>query len=66
MQEWSKIRDLRLAVIVFGCVMLCFIWGGLFYKVQGEQQELDKAADDTGNYARAFVENTGRNISGMD
>ena len=56
-----------LAVILFGLVLLCLIWGGLYYKVQDERQlEQANAVEATANYARAFAEHTVRTVKGMD
>ena len=58
---------MRFAIVLFGCVLLFFIWGGLFYKIQDErQQEYDKAIGETANYTRAFDEHTVRTIKSMD
>jgi PAS domain S-box-containing protein len=54
-------------VVLFGLVLLCFIWGGLYFKVQSERQlELEHALSETRNYARTFEEHIVRTIKGMD
>ena len=61
------IRNISTVAVIFGIVLLCFIWGGLYYKVQGERQlEIDNAIDDTSHYARTFEEHTVRTIRGLD
>ena len=47
--------------------MLCFIWGGLYLKIQNERRlERDSAMRETANYARTFEEHTLRTIRGLD
>ena len=61
------IRNINTMIVVFGIVLLCFIWGGLYGKVQSERQlELDKAYKDTAQYARVFSEHTTRTVRGLD
>ena len=63
----QSIRNISAMTVIFGIVLLCFIWGGMYYKVQSEQQmELNNTAKETGNYARAFAEHTVRTIQGLD
>ena len=62
-----SIRGISVATILFGMLLLGFIWGGLYYKVQSERQlELDNAMKETSNYARTFAEHTARTIRGLD
>lgn len=68
-QQFSvrSINGISVVTILFGMLLLGFIWGGLYYKVQSERQlELDNAVKETGNYARAFAEHTARTIRGLD
>jgi len=60
-------RNISAATVLFGMVLLCFIWGGLYYKVQTERQrELNEAIKETSNYAIAFEEHTASTIKGLD
>lgn len=60
-------RSISLVVVAFGLVLLFFIWGSLYYKVQDERrQEVANCIKDTANYARAFAEHTARTIKGLD
>ena len=61
------IRNISLAIILFGLFLLVIIWMGLFYKVENEKkQEMAAAIKETGNFARAFEEHTLRTIRGTD
>ena len=61
------IRNINTMIVVFGIVLLSFIWGGLYGKVQSERQlELDTAYKDTAQYARVFAEHTTRTVRGLD
>ena len=63
----QSIRNFSTVIVIFGLVLLCFIWGGLYYKVQSERQlELDNAVKDTANYVRTFAEHTVRTLEGLD
>ena len=65
--SFRSTSGISIVTILFGMLLLCFIWGGLYYKVQSERQlELDNAVKETGNYARAFAEHTARTIRGLD
>ena len=62
-----SISGISIVTILFGMLLLGFIWGGLYYKVQSERQlELDNAVKETANYARTFAEHTARTIGGLD
>ena len=66
-KETSIIRNISTLTIIFGIVLLCFIWVGLYYKVQNERQmESDNAFKETANYARTFEEHTIRTFKGLD
>ena len=61
------IRNINTLIVVFGIVLLCFIWGGLYGKVQSERQlELERAYNNMAQYARIFAEHTIRTIRGLD
>jgi signal transduction histidine kinase len=60
-------RHAGLVAVVFGVVLLCFIWGGLYYKIQAERElETANAFKETANLARVFEEHTLRTIKGVD
>ena len=60
-------RSISAITVLFGVVLLCFIWGGFYLKVQSERQMgLDDAIKETANYARTFEEHTVRTIRGLD
>ena len=64
---WLAIRNIKTLIILFGTVMLCSIWAGLYFKIQSERQlEIGNAINDTANYARLLEENTARTIKGLD
>ena len=57
----------RLTVIIFGVMLISFIWVGIFMTIQTErQQAIKNAVKDTGRYARAFAEHTVRTLYGLD
>lgn len=59
--------SISLVTILFGVIMLCFIWVGLYTKIQNERQlDIDDAMHDTANYAHTFAEHTARTIRGLD
>lgn len=63
----KSIETINLVTILFGIIMLSFIWGGLFMKVQSERQlDINDAMQDTANYAHTFAEHTARTIRGLD
>ncbi len=63
----SIIQNASAVTVLFGIVLLCFIWTGLFYKIQAErQQEIAGAFRETANLARAFEEHTLRTVKGVD
>lgn len=66
--KWlSTVRATRLLTLLFGLILLCTVWIGLFFKLQSERQlELDHAIRETSNYARTFEEHTVRTIQGLD
>ncbi len=54
-------------IVFFAMLLLCFIWGGLYFKVQSELQlEINESIKDTGNLAIALEENTVGTIKGLD
>ena len=62
-----SIRNNSTMTVLFGIVLLCFLWVGLYYKVQSERQmEIDNAIKETANYARTFEEHTLRTLKGLD
>jgi len=65
--DFKSIRNITVTIILFGMIMLCSIWVGLYYKVQNERQlELTNAVRETNNYARTFEEHTLRTLKGLD
>jgi len=65
--NWPVTRNIKTMIILFGMVMLCSIWAGLYYKVQSEREiEMGNAVKDTDNYSRLFEENTVRTIKSLD
>ena len=64
---WQSIHNISIVTVLFGIVLLFFIWGGLYFVVQNERRmELDNAAKETSNYAHTFAEHTLRTIRGLD
>ncbi len=60
-------RNPSAVIVLFGMLLLCFIWISLFYKIQAERQlELNGALKDTARFTRAFEEHTVRTIKGAD
>ena len=54
-------------IVLFGLVLLCAIWIGLYYKIQSERQlELNDARKETANYARTFEEQAVHTLRGLD
>lgn len=54
-------------ILLFGIVLLCVIWIGLYFKINSERQaDIDSAIKDTANFARAFEEHTLRTIKSAD
>ena len=67
MKPFPQIRYISVLTILFGLVLLCFIWGGLYYKIQGERQaQLADVRKETSHYAMMFEEHTVRTIKGLD
>lgn len=61
------LRNTSIIIVGFGIVLLCFIWGGLYYKIASEQElEINNALKQTANFARAFEEHTVRTIKSAD
>ncbi len=61
------LRNISALTILFGVVLLCCIWAGLYYIVQNERQlEIKSAVKENANYARLFEEHTVRTINGLD
>lgn len=61
------LRYTNAVIVIFGMILLCFIWLGLCYKIQSERQlEIDSAVRETGNFARAFDEHMVRTILTVD
>ena len=53
--------------VIFGLMMLGFIWGGLYFKIRDERQaEIDHARQETVNYAQLLAEHTERTIKALD
>lgn len=53
--------------MLFGLVLLCLIWSGLYYKVQSEKQIVQETTQkELSNYTRTFAEHTTRTIRGLD
>jgi PAS domain S-box-containing protein len=66
-KPFSQLRYISALTILFGLVLLCFIWGGLYYKIQSERQaQLEDARKETSHYAMMFEEHTVRTIKGLD
>ena len=62
-----SIRNISTLTVLFGIVLLCLVWIGLYYKIQSERQlEIDGAIKETSNYARTFEENTVHTVNGLD
>jgi len=60
-------RNVHTVIVVFGLLLLCSIWTGLFYKIHSERQvDIDSAIRETSNYALAFDENMVRTILSAD
>lgn len=54
-------------IILFGFLLLCTLWIGLYYKVESERKmEVNAAFKEAANYARSFEEHTLRTIKGAD
>ena len=67
LKRLPTVRNITAATVVFGVVLLCFIWMGMYYKIQGERQlEIDNAFKETANYTRTFEEHTVRTLKGLD
>lgn len=66
----DKIESFRVvaaAVAVFGLILLCVVWGGVYLKVTEEKETaLNAAIRDTGNFARSFEEHSLRTIKSVD
>ena len=62
-----QVQNIGRVAVLFGTVLLCFVWVGLYVKIQDERQlELNNASKDAANYARAFAEHTERTVRGLD
>lgn len=67
LKPFPQIRYISTVTVLFGLVLLCFIWGGLYYKIQHERQlEREAAIQQTAHYAHMFAEHTVRTIKGLD
>lgn len=65
--ELPAFRHVSAVIVLFGILILCFIWISLSYKIHNEKQiEISNAIKETGNLARAFEENTLRTIKSAD
>lgn len=65
--ESSIFRNVGKIIIFFGISLLCFIWIGLYYKIQSEKElELQNAGKEAANLARAFEEHTLRTTKSAD
>ncbi|WP_378951040.1 ATP-binding protein [Pelosinus sp. sgz500959] len=61
------LRKISIGSLLFAIVLLCFIWGGLNYKIQDEREmEISGAIKDTASFSRAFEEHTASIIKSMD
>lgn len=61
------LRNSSTIIVLFGIFLLCFIWIGLYYKVQSERQmAIERAIKETSNFARAFEEHSSRTIKSAD
>lgn len=59
-----KKSNINTVILLFGILLLSFIWIGLFYKMRSEQQlEVDSAIQKTTNFAYAVEENALRTIN---
>ena len=55
----SQLHNLNKVIIVFGIFMLCFLWGGLYHKIDSERQiEINSAVKISAKLARVFEEHT--------
>lgn len=62
-----SVRNIGAVAILFGLVLLCMVWAGLYVKIQSERKmEMDSSIRDTVRYARAFAEHTARTVRGLD
>ena len=67
LKKLPLIFNISTVTVLFGIVLLCFIWGGFYVKVQNEKRSaLDIAVKETGNYTRTFSEHTSRTLRGLD
>jgi len=63
----SAIRKISTMILLFGLILISFIWIGLLFKLQSEQEhELNHYTRETANLARAFEEHTLRTIRNAD
>ena len=66
-KKFSPIHNIKSLIIAFGLVLLCFLWVGLYYKIQGERQlERENVVRDIQNYSRAIAEHSVRTLRGLD
>ena len=64
---FPQIRYISALTVLFGLLLLGFVWGGLFYKIQSERRsEYADALQETAHYAMMFEEHTVRTIKGLD
>ena len=62
-----SIRNISGVIVLFGLVLLCFLWIGLYIKVASEREiELTSAIKETEMHVRMFEEHTVRTIKGLD
>ena len=62
-----NIRNIRAVIMLFGIVLLCIIWIGLYFKIYSERQaDINMAIKETANFARAFEEHTLSTIKSAD
>ena len=62
-----NIRNVSIVIVLFGVLLISFVWAGIYYKVQNERQlEIEGAFKETSNFARAFEEHTLRTIKNAD
>ena len=62
-----RLLNIRAVILLFGIFLLCFIWIGLYFKIDSERTiEIDSSIKETANFARTFEEHTLRTIKSAD
>jgi len=65
--NFKVIDSINMVVVTFGVILICFIWLGLFFKIDSERQmAISDATTATANLAHAFKEHTLRTIKSAD